>query len=415
MKKSLFFALFACVALAFVSCEQNKNNPNALTGITVTPAEVALVPGDEVRLSVALVPATAVLGENEVITWASSDTSVVVVNNKGTITAVGYGKANVTVTCGEFTGVCTVWVKTYYENLAFTNAIVWDVDTTAFGGEVYEITTADSSETFNCYLAMAELWLCADGFYINESGMLEGGTYASHIIVNAPMYYGTPYLNPGKGGVQFVLGDWALANLPADSVVAHIGAPGTLNEEAYLSYMNAAVESYNAADYQMYSTYLALIGGYVTYPEGWPVAITGATMSTLEYSVDEETGEGGYSSNYIPDGIITEGQWGLNGDGVSVYMCGMDYNYLKFREFANTEDYIWGCYWLLNEDGTQITWGDQNMHWGEEVTYQFGELPAAEAQEMKPLHLPVLKIDYPEVAERIEKQIKANSELKMKK
>ena len=146
-----------------------------------------------------------------------------------------------------------------------------------------------------------------------------------------------------------------------------------------------------------------------------PVAIAGATMTTMEYSVDEETGEGGYSYSYMPDGIVTEGVWSLNGEGVSAYMCGMDYNYLKFREIANNADYAWGCNWIEQEDGT-FAWGDEYvMHWGEEVTYQYGELPTAEAQKMEPLHLPVLTIDYPEVAERIKKQLQENNALRVKK
>lgn len=414
MKKSLFFALFACVALAFVGCEP-ENDPNKVTGIAVAPSELAMVPGEEFRLSVVAIPATATLDESSVVTWVSSDTTVAVVNDKGVVTAVGYGRANVTATCGEFTGVCAVWVKTYYENLSFTNAVMWSVDTTAFGGEVHEIWTSDSSESFNCYLSMAELWLCSDGFYVNESGYLDGAELASYITVYAPMWYGTNYLNPEKGGVQFVLGSWKLENLPADSVKAHIGVPGTLNEDAYMTYMNMALQEYNAENYQMFSTYLALIGGYVGYPEGWPVAIAGATMTTMEYSVDEETGEGGYSYSYMPDGIVTEGVWSLNGEGVSAYMCGMDYNYLKFREIANNADYAWGCNWIEQEDGT-FAWGDEYvMHWGEEVTYQYGELPTAEAQKMEPLHLPVLTIDYPEVAERIKKQLQENNALRVKK
>ncbi len=402
MKKSLFFALIACVALVFVGCNE-ENDPNKLTGISVAPAELAMVPGDEFRLSVSPTPATATLDTAVAVVWESSDTTVAVVNNKGVVTAVGYGKANVTATYGEFKGVCAVWVKTYYENLSFTNAIVWSVDTTAFGGEVHEITTSDGSETFNCYLAMAELWLCADGFYINESGYLDGGDLASYITVYAPMWYGTKYLNPEKGGVQFSLGDWKLENLPADSVNAHIGTPGTLNEEAYMTYMDYALQYYNAGDGQGFSTYLMLAGGY-QYP-GLPQAIVGSTMTTLEYSVDE-SGEGGYSYSYIPDGIVTEGQWSLNADGVSAYMAGMDYNYLKFREIPVDDTYTWGCNWLFAEDGS-ISWGDEKvMHWGQEVVYQYGELPTAESPKMEPLHAPVIKIDYPEVAKRIENQLK---------
>ena len=412
MKKSLFFALIAIVALVFVGCE--TNDPNKLTGIALAPAELNMVPGDEFRLSVNPTPTTATLDATVAVVWESSDTTVAVVNNKGVVTAVGYGKANVTAKYGEYTGVCAVWVQTYYENLSFTNAIVWDIDTTAYGGEVYEITTSDGSETFNCYMALAELWLMADGFIVNESGYLDGGDYASYITVYAPIWYGTKYLNPEKGGVQFSLGAWKLENLPADSLKVHIGKPGTLNEEAYMTYMNMALDSYNKADYQMFSTYLALIGGYVNYPAGWPVAIEGAKMTTLEYTVDED-GTGGYSRSYIPDGIVTEGVWSLNANGASAFMCGMDYNYLKFREIPVDDTYSWGCNWIFNEDGSQISWGDNGvMHWGQEVVYQLGELPTAEAPKMEALHAPVMKIDYPEVAKRIENQLKERNTL-MKK
>lgn len=404
MKKSLFFALFACVALAFVSCNSGED-PNAVTGITVTPAEISLVPGDEARLSVAATPAGATFSADSVV-WVSSDTNVVVVNSKGGIKAVGYGKANVTATYGELSAACAVWVKTYYESLSFTNAIIWDVDTTYFGGEVYDIETADGSQTFKCYLAMAELWICSDGFIVNNEGYLDGGTLATYITMYAPMYFGSKYLNPEAGGVQFSLGEWGLAELPADSVKSHIGAPGKVNEEVYLTYMNAALQAYNQGDAQMFSTYLALAGGYEY--QDLPIAISGTTMITMEYDVDPETNEGGYYSTPIPDGIITKGYFSLNGEGASQFMMGMDFNYFEFQEIPYNAEYTWGCNWLFNEDGT-ISWGEQNpvLHWGESVTYQLGELPTEEAQaKMEPTFAPVMKLDYPEVAERVENQLK---------
>ena len=103
MKKSLFTALIAIVALVFVGCE--TNDPNKLTGIAVAPAELNMVPGDEFRLSVNPTPTTATLDATVAVVWESSDTTVAVVNNKGVVTAVGYGKANVTAKYGEYTGV----------------------------------------------------------------------------------------------------------------------------------------------------------------------------------------------------------------------------------------------------------------------------------------------------------------------
>ena len=404
MKKSLFFALFACVALAFVSCNPGGEDPNAVTGITVTPAEISLVPGDEARLSVAATPAGATFSADSVV-WVSSDTNVVVVNSKGGIKAVGYGKANVTATYGELSAACAVWVKTYYESLSFTNAIIWDVDTTYFGGEVYDIETADGSQTFKCYLAMAELRICSDGFIVNNEGYLDGGTLATYITMYAPMYFGSKYLNPEAGGVQFSLGEWGLAELPADSVKSHIGAPGKVNEEVYLTYMNAALQAYNQGDAQMFQMYMMLAGGYEY--QDLPIAISGTTMITMEYDVDPETNEGGYYSTPIPDGIITKGYFSLNGEGASEFMMGMDFNYFEFQEIPYNAEYLWGCNWIENEDGT-LAWGEQNpvLHWGDKVIYQLGEIPTEEAQaKMEPIFAPVMKLDYPEVAERVENQL----------
>ena len=89
----------------------------------------------------------------------------------------------------------------------------------------------------------------------------------------------------------------------------------------------------------------------------------------------------------------------------------MEYNQFEFLPFANDETYTWGCNWLFNEDGT-LSWGDEMvMHWGEKITYQLGELPTAETMKMEPLYAPVMTIDYPEIAERIEKQLKQRNTL----
>ena len=402
MKKSLFSALIAIVALVFVGCEP-QNDPNKLTGISVAPAELAMVPGKEFRLSVAPTPSTATLDATVAVVWESSDTTVAVVNDKGVVTAVGYGKANVTATYGEFKGVCAVWVKTYYENLSFTQAILWSMDTTAFGGEVYEITTSDGSETFNCYLALGLLRVFSDGLYVDESGYINGVEEGSYIELQAPMWYGTKYLNPEKGGVQFSLGPWSIAEV--DTIVIKNGDPGLLNTDYYMAYMNMALEYYNAGDSKMFSTALAYAGGYD------PRSVSGSVMNSLVYEVDE-TGAGGYYGSYIPDGLITLGQFSLSKENAaSAFMCSLEYNQFEFLPFANDETYTWGCNWLFNEDGT-LSWGDEMvMHWGEKITYQLGELPTAETMKMEPLYAPVMTIDYPEIAERIEKQLKQRNTL----
>lgn len=54
-----------------------------------------------------LVATPTPLDTTDQITWASSDTNIVTVNN-GVISAVGLGTATITVTCGQQTATCTV-------------------------------------------------------------------------------------------------------------------------------------------------------------------------------------------------------------------------------------------------------------------------------------------------------------------
>ena len=407
MKKIMFFALLACAALSFVGCDRQVNPPtgggSAVTGIEVSPAELTLTLGDEYRLSYTLTPSGATAN----VVWTSSDTTVVYVTDKGVVTAVGYGTANVVATCGEYSGACAVKVQTYYETLTFNNACLWGVDTTYYGGQVVEIKSADGA-TYNCYLALAELMVCSDGFYLNNSGQLDGTELGTYISVLAPMYYGTKFLNGGEKGVSFVLGEWYIVETNPDSLYAYVAKPGALMETYYKQYMGAAVKAYNSGD----------SNGFYTALQNAGLCFDGATMNTLEFhsATEEGISSDGYYGTYIPDGIVTKGQFSLNTDGASEYMCGMDYNYFEFLPLASDATYTWGCNWIFNEDGTEITWKDQNIYWDEMVVYQYGELPAAEAQrEMKPIFAPVMKLDYPEIAERVEKQLKQYNTLVVKK
>jgi hypothetical protein len=52
----------------------------------------------------------------------------------------------------------------------------------------------------------------------------------------------------------------------------------------------------------------------------------------------------------------------------------------------------------------------------DKIVCEYGEKPAAEAQrKLEPLNIPVMSIDYPEVAERIAYQLKQYNTLVVKK
>ena len=406
MKKNVFAAfLLVLTAMAFVACG-TQNDPNALTGIAVTPASVSLVPGDELRLSVTPTPSAAVVNPDSVV-WVSTDTSVVVINANGVITAVGYGAANVEATYGEFKSACAVKVLTYFETLQFNSAILLDVDTLALDSTltVRDIEAADGA-MYKGYLSLATLWVFSDGYYVNEEGMMDGVEKGSVIELEAPMYYAPSSLNPEEGrSIVFTLGKWGID--ARDTVALYVAAPGAIDEYYYKGYMEYFVEAINGEDANTAAAALTYAGAY---------GFTGTTFSTYEYYYDAEKQEGGYYGSYIPDGIVTKGQFYLTNEGApSGAMTGVEYSYfellpLKNEVVSENSEYAYGCLFDYSEEGL-ISWNNKEIAFDDPIVSTFGELPSAEAQKMEPIYMPVFKIDYPEAAERLEKQLIQNNSL----
>lgn len=87
-----------------------KPNPViSVTGVSVTPAEKALNVGNSFQLTTSVTPSNAT---NKSVTYQSSNTNVVTVDQTGIIHAVGNGTANITVTTNDQgkTAVCKVTV-----------------------------------------------------------------------------------------------------------------------------------------------------------------------------------------------------------------------------------------------------------------------------------------------------------------
>jgi hypothetical protein len=91
MKKSLFFALIACVALVFVGCEP-KVVPVDYT-LKLSATELTMELGKSDKLTAVVTPVATYS-----LVWTSSDTAVATVNGSGIVEAVGLGTATITVT-----------------------------------------------------------------------------------------------------------------------------------------------------------------------------------------------------------------------------------------------------------------------------------------------------------------------------
>lgn len=94
MKKSLFFALIACVALVFVGCEPPV--PPVDYTIKVSETALTLEKGASTKLTAVITPTPA--NATYPLVWTSSNPEVVTVNASGIVEAVGLGTATITVT-----------------------------------------------------------------------------------------------------------------------------------------------------------------------------------------------------------------------------------------------------------------------------------------------------------------------------
>lgn len=184
MKKSLFFALIACVALVFVGCEPK---PQPITwGITLDQTEVILEAGGSVKLTAVVTPADQ---QAPAITWTTDNPDVAVVNGSGIVEAVGLGTATITATLaveGVAPANCVVNVTNdaVLNNFALGGyglfgqpALIEGTDT------VLELSVGP----LQCQLGYISLYAWDENIvFVNGSGFSGSGQF---LIVDIPVYW----------------------------------------------------------------------------------------------------------------------------------------------------------------------------------------------------------------------------------
>lgn len=105
------FLLIASLAAVLVSCGE-KQVP--VTGLTVSPATLEMLPGGTAGLTATVTPANAT---DRNVTWTSSDRSVVSVDPDGIVKALKSGLATVSASCAGKSASCSVKVITLTESL----------------------------------------------------------------------------------------------------------------------------------------------------------------------------------------------------------------------------------------------------------------------------------------------------------
>jgi uncharacterized protein YjdB len=112
MKKMILWALaviFVCSASVFTSC--SNDDDDMLTSIRLNKGTLALTVGQTETLTATITPSDA---KDATYTWSSDNTAIATVDANGLVTAVAVGKATISATANNGSGVkgvCAVTVS----------------------------------------------------------------------------------------------------------------------------------------------------------------------------------------------------------------------------------------------------------------------------------------------------------------
>ena len=184
MKKYLI--VLAAAAIALAGCKGGGGSK--YTSISFKESQRTLTIGEQVKFSVMWEPTT--IEEAPVCTWASSDTTILTVDENGNVTAEGLGTANITATYEELNAVCKVTVESYEESWAPSSTIYYFPGYKSeqpISDSVY-IRTGGSGAQYECKMYTVKILILNDLEF--DGGIGEGNCISTDIsalfITNAP-------------------------------------------------------------------------------------------------------------------------------------------------------------------------------------------------------------------------------------
>ena len=324
MKKSLFFALIACVALVFVGCEP-KVQPVDYT-IKVSETALTLENGASTKLTAVITPTPA--NATYPLVWTSSNPEIVTVNASGIVEAVGLGTATITVTMNVPEGDETVGQVTPATcSVEVTNDAV--LNTFELGGYALfdlgnPIAGTDtvlkiSVGEVTCQLAPALYYVWDKGITLVGNSLAGAGFLApvetyTYVITDSPNgTYNGYYIS----GFDIVVDDLEDALAYSSDSVVYAGLSGKLldvemygdawdaimnfSEEPTEDEINAAYDLYYAAQTGTQFFHIDLTTGSQSYYYG--------NVSYLYLTEDNETGEIYYALKLEWYDHVNIGRW----------------------------------------------------------------------------------------------------------
>ncbi|MBQ9704758.1 MAG: Ig-like domain-containing protein [Paludibacteraceae bacterium] len=410
MKKNLVISAIALgIAALFAACNPGQSTSGALQGISINPESVELTTENPtIRLTVVANPTTAKIDTKKVV-WKSSDDSIATVNELGVVTAVDYGKANITASYTEgnetFEAVCPVTVLSYIESLKFTQCcfLNFEVDS----NDIRTIKSGSGQE-YKCYRLNCHFRAFSEGFYYDETGHLSGSDVGSMITFDAPTYYGDSTLNGVDASGNpiaafFVLGAWQVGpyNTKYEPTDYHYdimtGAPGTIKTAEYAKTLVGWTQKINNGE-QIEEADIDELDKY----------IDGAGLHIWYYSSADESYRLAQGLSIVPDALVDGAVFymGTSTKGTSTYMNKLDYSYAKYTPI---EGNVWGLDATYDANATpKFTVNSENILLGDPIETTYGQLPTQESVRIIPAdQVVVMERDDPEVYQRIMENEKA--------
>lgn len=176
MKK--YLVVLAALAMVFVGCK--KEDTNKYTSLKFKNAELTMAVGATEKLQVLYEPTTL---DAPAVVWASSNEEVVTVDQKGNVTAVASGEANVTATYSEgeskLEAVCKITVQDSRDMLAWAGWSLWNLDKSTILSPDTIKKTLRSGQEVSCLMIPATYKIWSQGVYLDVDHLAGAGYVAN--------------------------------------------------------------------------------------------------------------------------------------------------------------------------------------------------------------------------------------------
>ena len=383
MKKLYFGIALLALAVTFNACKDknsaesggSEGGGDSLTSLSIEPATLTMVAGESVRLDAVYAPK----GAKVTLKWTSSDENVATVASNGTVTALNIGEATITLSAGGKTAKCEVKVSAWHETFDFTDCFLYgyEIDSTNL---VYTTYKDKDFGELKVTFANMEFLFFSEGFGYQNDGHLGGTEDGAMAEWNTSIMVAAVADNQDNKAFvdwmgQYKILTWTLGAYYVNKDTVHQTMPGAIDAPNYVANMKGVVEAINEQSSTKYGEYIKKAAANVT----------GAVVRIYEYETDE-SGEGGYYSSYVPDGIFQKGSWVYTtgeDNKSSQYMTKIDYTELAVDYLLNNQNTFYGIELEMQADSTYKVVSDE-VKFMKTINYVYGQDPRNQGVSMEP-------------------------------